>query len=134
MEENSLVGTKEEITDLFTPEVYTAKEKDVDRFVFHKGKLLKFNFEGSITCIRVTRIDRKNQRMWGVHIQPMLYHTAMGHYRHNIDVTEEAIQEHGGAWCSDCEVLVSEPSTEDGEVKAAERQERSLADGTEVPE
>lgn len=118
------MAEKEEITDMMADKVYTAKE-DGD-YVFYKGKVLKFDFEGSITSIKITKIDRKNKRMWGEHIELFDNNIVKTHYGHDVDKTSRL------PWCRDCEVPVSEPSTEDGEVKAKEREETHLSDGTKI--
>lgn len=125
VEPTNFVGKKEEITDILTPE--GCKSGD-----YKQGQLLKFNYEGSITCIRITKINRKVGRAWGIHVEPMNYNEAMGHYEHEIDATEDAIREHRVPFCVDCQVPVNQPSTEDGEVKARDRADRTLADGTVI--
>lgn len=116
-------GRKEEITDLLTPKGLLA---------MHVGRVLKFEYEGSVTVIKVTKIDRKNMRIWGQHIELIDQKIVRSHYGHLVDTTEETVREKGAPYCSDCEVIVNEPSTEDGEVKAAYRKEHTLADGTEI--
>lgn len=128
------MGKREEITDLFagSDAFYTDKEKD-GKYRMYKGKLLKFSYEGSIVPIVITRIDRKNKRVWGEHVELGEQQTVMSHFRHNVDSTVETMAEHNGvAFCTDCGVPVNQPSTEDGEVKAADRRDRTLADGTPI--
>lgn len=116
------MGKIEEISDMMTPETYTAKKDG--KFVFIKGKLLRFDYEGSKTELRVTKIDRKNQRMWAEHVQTGdQFEFIESHHGHLLDVTKEAYEEFGTAYCQDCEVPVTTPSTEDGEVKALNRVE-----------
>lgn len=105
---------REEITDLFRPEAI-AKIK--------VGTVLKFNYEGTITTIKVTR--KTKDRIWGKHIKPLIpANEAMSHYGHNIDVTMTPV------WCSDCEVPVRDASTKMGRDKYHRRQE----DGEDVQE
>lgn len=116
------MGKKEEITDLIS-------EKGMDKL--KKGQLLKFDYEGSITAIVITRIDRKNKRIWGEHTELGDQGAVMSHYRHAVDSTPETMAKYNGvAYCTDCEVPVSEYSTEDGDVKALNRADRTLEDGT----
>lgn len=123
-------GEKEEITDLFNlkPEIYTDIDLDTDKFRFHKGKVLRFKYEGSLTTIRITKIDRKNKRMWGQHIELVNPAIAKSHYGHNVDTTQVPM------WCTDCDVPITEHSTEDGDVKAADRKDKTLSDGTIIDE
>jgi len=118
---SNLVGKKEEITDILT-------EKGIKSGEFKKGQLLRF----TQTVIKITKIDKKNGRAWGVHVEPMKYHQAMGHYGHNIDATDEAVKEYGVPFCEDCEVPVNEEATKAGKTKAADRAERTLSDGTVI--
>lgn len=116
---------KEEITDLFNPSVYDDRN-EWGKYVFYKGRVLVFNFEGSTTNIKITRIDRKNKRMWGEHIELHDQNIVRSHYRHNVDATVDP------PFCTDCEVPVSEPATEDGEKKYLDRKDQRLADGTPI--
>lgn len=111
------IGKKEEITDLIRPSAY--KDKN-----FKVGLVLKM--EGA--TLKLTRVDRKNKRCWAEHIELVNQRIVLQHYNHLIDKTKEPL------FCIDCRVNINEASTEDGEVKAAERQERTLSDGTEIEE
>lgn len=84
-------GFKEEITDLFNPKAIPQ---------IKVGTVFKFNYEGTITAIKVTR--KSKGRLWGVHVSLQPGKEAMTHYGHNIDVTSNPV------WCSDCEMPVSE--------------------------
>lgn len=115
----------EEITDMFTEEAYSAKQDG--KFLYKKGKLLRFEFEGSITELVITRIDRKNKRMWARHTRTgTSFDDIESHVDHLIDSSREAIEEFGTAFCQDCEVPIIEPSTQDGEVKAINRKQRKF--------
>lgn len=123
-------GSKvEEITDMMADKAYTAKDSE-GNFIFYKGKVLKFDYEGSITTLRITKIDRQAKRMWAEHIEIHDQAIVRSHYGHAVDITEEAKAEHGAPFCTDCQVPVIQPSTEDGEVKAQDRADRTLSDGT----
>lgn len=126
-EEKNMVGFKEEISDILTAEGIRSGE-------FKKGQMLKFEYEGSQTCIKITRIDRKNGRAWGEHIEPVNNNIALSHYGHNLDATEETIREHRVPFCTDCEIPVSTEATIDGKRKVEEREENTLEDGTVVNE
>lgn len=126
----------EEISDMMTPKSYIDR---VDgQYVFRKGKVLKFNYEGSITSLKITKIDRKNQRMWAVQINLHDQRIVVSHYGHSVDTTGEALEKYGSPWCEDCEIPVTEPSTEDGDRNALDRrddEERNvLSDGTRLDE
>lgn len=107
------MNKKEEITDLIRPEAF-------DDPNFKKGLALVMEK----ATIKITKIDRKNKRVWGEHIVLMDQKTTLSHYGHNVDTTQET------PFCTDCEVPVDQPSTEDGEVKYADRRDRTLEDGT----
>lgn len=119
------MGKKEEISDMLDPKAFddpnfqaarTKKDGTVD------GTVLKFEK----ATIKVTKIDRKNKRAWGEHIVLVDQKTTYSHLGHNVDMTLDM------PWCSDCEVPVNEPSTEDGEVKALNRKDSQLEDGTPI--
>ncbi|UOF80581.1 hypothetical protein [Caudoviricetes sp.] len=122
-EEKNMVGFKEEITDILTAEGVRSGD-------FKKGQMLKFEYEGSVTCIKITRIDRKNGRAWGEHIEPINNNVALSHYGHNIDTTEETIKEYRVPYCTDCEMPVNNEASDEGKKKAEEREENTLEDGT----
>lgn len=109
------MGKKEEISDVMADKSYTAKD-DTGKYVFYVGRILKFSYEGSPITIKITRIDRKNKRMWGEHIALYNMDIGMTHYGHDVDSSDNA-----RVWCRDCDVEVSEPATEEGEVKALQR-------------
>lgn len=98
-------GYKEELTDMFKPEAIPK---------IKVGSVLKFEYEGSITCIRITR--RTQTRIWGVHVTLLDYNTMMSHYGHNLDATEEP------TWCDDCECPVTEVSNAFGRAASLKRQ------------
>lgn len=127
LEEKNLVGFKEEITDILTADGIRSGE-------FKKGQLLKFEYEGSVTCIKITRLDRKNGKAWGEHIEPVNNNVALSHYGHNLDATEEAIREYRVPYCTDCEVPVNAEASADGKRKVQEREDGRLEDGTEITE
>lgn len=121
----TMVTKREEITDLFG-DVYTEKDPETDKFVFRVGRVLRFEYEGSFTTIKVIKIDRKTKRMWGEHIELVNQKIVRRHYGHDVD-TEQA-----PPFCNDCQVPVTEGSTEDGEVKYQDRKDRYLSDGTPI--
>ncbi len=124
-EEKNMVGFKEEITDILTAEGIRSGE-------FKKGQMLKFEYEGSQTCIKITRLDKKNGRAWGEHIEPVNNNIALSHYGHNLDATEEAIRQYRVPYCTDCETPVSLEATPEGKRKVETREENTLEDGTEI--
>lgn len=118
---------KEEITDLFSPSVYEEIDSE-GKHIFYVGRLLKFNYEGSLTSIKITKIDRKNKRMWGQHVEIIDQKIVRSHYGHSVNVAVDP------PYCTDCEALVTQPSTEDGEKKYKDRLDSHLADGTPINE
>lgn len=110
---------KEELTDIIKPEAF-------DDPKFKKGLVLKF----AEATIKLTRVDRKNRRVWGEHITLVNQRVTLSHYGHLINATEEMQQIYGTPFCEECNVPLTEESTEDGDVKAAERREGMLEDGT----
>lgn len=110
------MGRKEDLTDMMIDRAYTDRDEN-GKFVFHKGKVLTFNYEGSPIHIRITKIDRKNKKMFGEHISLYDFNTGMSHYGHDVDASDK---EH--IFCRDCNVEIDQPATEEGEVKAIMRQ------------
>lgn len=110
---------KEEITDLLS---------DAAINTFKVGQVLKF----SNATIRITKIDRKNMRVWGQHVSLYDQKIVNTHIGHHIDKSIKTVGLHGTPFCLDCQVPLSEPSTEDGEVKAKDRADRELSDGTKI--
>lgn len=110
---------REEITDLVS-------DKGIQELKV--GQVLKFQ----TATIKITKIDRKNMRIWGEHVALVDQKTSFGHYGHLIDTTEETQREYGAPYCSECEVPITEEPTSAGKKKVAEREERTLADGTEI--
>lgn len=99
---------KEEISDLLLPKAIQE---------FKKGQLLVFQMEDVKTFIVITKLDRKNGRAWGKHIEPINATYAFQHYGHFIDQADDVIERYGCPWCKDCEVPISEGATEEGNVK-----------------
>ena len=110
------MGKKENLSDMFIDRFYTDKDTKGE-YVNKVGKMLKFEYEGSPTHIKITRIDRKNKRVWGEHIKLYDFNTGMSHYGHDLDTSDS-----NHIYCRDCQVEISQPHTEEGEVKAIERQ------------
>ncbi len=102
---------KEEITDLIS-------EKGMANLKV--GKILIFDR----ATIKVTRIDRKNKRIWGEHISLVDQTIVRTHYGHKVDATQKP------PFCTDCELTVDQASTEDGDKKALDRIDNTLSDGT----
>lgn len=100
------MGKREEITDLIKPEAF-------DDPKFKKGLLLKF----TKASIVITRVDRKNKRVWGEHQKTYEFNTAISHYGHNVEKNDD-----GSAYCNDCMTEIDQAATEEGEVKAIQRQ------------
>lgn len=111
-----MAKNREDLTDMMIDRAYTDKDEH-GKYVFYVGRTLHFNYEGSPTIIKITKIDRKNKRMWGERIALYDFNTGMSHYGHDVDTSDpERI------FCRDCEVEISQPNTEEGEVKAIQRQ------------
>lgn len=108
------MAKSEEITDMMTEKAF----RD-----FKVGKMLGF---ADGTRMRVTKIDRKNMRMWAVKIELVNQTVTRSHYGHSVDATIPG----DIPFCNDCKVNINEPSTEDGEKKALDRADRTLQDGT----
>jgi len=110
---------KENISDLIDPKAY----KDPK---FKKGLVLKF----SEATIRITRVDRKNEKTWGEHIKLVNNNKGFSHYEHHLDSTSDMLKEYGVPYCSDCEIPVSEMANNVGHKKAQDREDARLSDGT----
>lgn len=104
------MGKKEEITDIF-PEPQAIAQLKV-------GTVLKF---ADGTQIKVTR--KTKTRIWGEHVELLDMDTGMSHYGHNLDTTQEALQEYGVPYCQDCEVAVRNQATTTGNMKAMQRED-----------
>lgn len=115
-------GEREEITDLIADAAY----RPIKDGGIKPGQLLKFQYAN----IKVTKVDRKNKRVWGVHVQLSQHKNVSSHTGHDVDVTQNP------PFCRDCEVPVTEHSTEDGDKKFLDRrddEERNmLSDGTRI--
>lgn len=128
----SKIKKVEEVTDIidglkqrYTPENFKAMN-------IKKGKVLRFNNGGEIVTLRITRVQ--GNRYWAAHVELVNQMIVRSHYGHNVDASETAMAEYKVPFCTDCQVPVDEASTEDGDVKAADRRDRTLADGTEIPD
>lgn len=118
-------GEREEITDLISDSAY----RPIKDGGIKPGQLLKFQ----LANIKVTKVDRKNKRVWGVHVRLNESKNVLSHTGHDVLVQP------GGSpipFCRDCQLPVTEHSTEDGDKKFLDRrdaQERNtLSDGTIV--
>lgn len=99
------MAKKEEITDVIAPEAFEDKK-------FKKGLVLKF----AKATLKITKVDRKNKRVWAEHVSMYDIDTAMGHYGHDV-----AQQPDGTVFCNDCGSEIDQNATEEGEVKAITR-------------
>lgn len=117
------MGRKEEITDMISDAAFRpVKDGGID-----VGMLLKFEKAN----IKVTKVDRKNNRIWGEHVEPQNYQTIISHTGHNVTMRTDTFP-----FCEDCQVSVKEPATEDGDKKALDRRDdeerNTLSDGTRI--
>lgn len=118
------MGEKEEITDIinalkdrYTTEHFAAMQ-------IKKGKVLRFDYEGSPVTLKITRVAKG--RYWAEHVELIDQRIVRTHNRHNIDAAVNP------PFCIDCEVPVDEPSNEDGEKKYQDRVDTHLTDGTPI--
>lgn len=109
------MGKKEEITDVISDEAYGDPK-------FKKGLVLKF----AKATLRLTRVDRKNKRVWAEHISLYDFNKGMTHYGHDVDGSDP---QH--VYCRDCKLEISDEATKEGEIKAAHRQEEVDEDEAE---
>lgn len=107
------MNKKEEITDMITDAAYDDPE-------FKKGLVLKFDYEGSKTSLKLTRVDRKNKRTWAEHINLIKMDQGMSHYGHEIDATQNP------PYCTDCDEPVDQFANQDGNNKAWDRDEKKM--------
>lgn len=110
------MGKKEDLTDMMIDAAYTDRGED-GKYLFYKGRVLTFSYEGSPIHIKITRIDRKNKKMYGERIALYDFNTGMSHYGHDVDTTDS---DH--IYCNDCKVEIDQPATEEGEVASIMRQ------------
>jgi hypothetical protein len=116
------VGLKEEITDIVEGIHARYSEENFKKLRIKKGRVLRFDYEGSKTTIRITKVA--NGRYWGEHIELHDQRIVRSHTRHDVDTDQKP------PFCRDCQVPVTQPSTEDGEKKYQDREDRQLSDGT----
>ncbi len=91
---------KEEITDLFGDKIDKALE------IYKKGQVLKFE----MATIRITRVDKKNNRIWGEHIDLHKEAVINSHKDHQIGEPDE----NGVPFCEDCQTPVTKMATNEG--------------------
>lgn len=91
------------------------------------GRVLGFDYEGSKTYLEIGRIT-KDGIYYAKEIELHDPTTVSSHMHHNVDATGEV------AYCTDCEVPITEPSNPKGRAKFEERKERHLSDGTPIDE
>lgn len=113
------MGKKEDLTDMMIDRAYTDRDEN-GKYVFYKGRVLTFSYEGSPIHIKITRIDRKNKKMYGERIALYDFNTGMSHYGHEVDTTDTA-----HIYCNDCKVEIDQPATEEGEVASIMRQKET---------
>lgn len=101
------MSKREEITDVIKPEAF-------DDPNFKKGLVLKF----AKATLKLTRVDRKNKRVWAEHMNLYDFNKGMSHYGHDVDTSDPS-----RVYCNDCKLEISDNATEEGEIKATHRQE-----------
>lgn len=101
------MGKKEEITDLISDRAIK------NPLVIHKGKVLVFQMEDDTTTIKITKVDRKNCRVWGEHIDLIEMQNVVSHENHNVDMKKR--------FCNDCKSPIGVGATEEGNVRAIQR-------------
>lgn len=118
-------GTKEEITDMITDAAY----RPIKDGGIKPGQLLKFQTASLV----VTKVDRKNKRVWAKHVESINNQVVVSHVGHDVDIHNPDMP-----FCRDCQVLVNQPATEDGDKKALDRRDdeerNQLSDGTRIDE
>lgn len=118
-------GQKEEITDIISDAAY----RPIKDGGIKPGQLLKLQFAN----IKITKVDRKNKRVWGVHVKLNESKNVLSHTGHDVKVNDAT---NPIPFCNDCQVPVIEPATEDGDKKFLDRrddnEQHTLADGTRV--
>ena len=97
---------------------------------FKVGRVMTFNYEGSLTTLEITRIE--DGKWFAKHVELHEPNTVASHYHHNVNTTEETVREYGSPYCSDCEVPVSQPATLEGKKTYETRKENYLPDGTYI--
>lgn len=119
------MGKKEEITDIISDAAF----RPVADGGIDKNMLLKFER----ATIKITKVDRKNKRVWGEHVMPQNIQTIISHTGHDVTLRTDTFP-----FCNDCGVSVKEPATEDGDKKALDRRDdeerNTLGDGTRIDE
>ena len=101
------MSKREEITDMITDAAFGDPN-------FKKGLVLKF----AKATLKITRVDRKNKRVWAEHISLYDFNKGMSHYGHDVDVSDP-----NKVWCNDCNLEISDQASKEGDIKAGHRQE-----------
>ena len=101
------MSKREEISDMIVPEAY-------DDPNFKKGLVLKF----TKATLKLTKVDRKNKRVWAEHISLYDFNKGMSHYGHDVDTSDPA-----RIYCNDCKLEISDEATTEGDIKATHRQD-----------
>lgn len=91
---------KEEITDIFGDQIAQAVN------VYKKGQVLKFE----LATIRITRIDRKHNRIWGEHIDLYREEVINSHKGHAVGEPDE----NGIPFCEDCQAPITKMASTEG--------------------
>lgn len=116
------LGQREEITDIINDIKARYTPENFESLRIKKGRVLRFDYEGTPITIRVTR--KAGDRYWGVHVELHDQRIVRSHTKHDVDLSSKP------PFCNDCQVIVTEPATEDGEKKFQDREDRHLSDGT----
>lgn len=118
------VGQKEEITDIINDIKARYTPENFAKMRIKKGKILRFDYEGTPVTLRITR--KAGDRYWAEHVELHDQQVVRMHTNHDVELNSKP------PFCNDCQVPVTEPATEDGEKKYKDREDRYLSDGTPI--
>lgn len=94
------MNKKEELTDVIS-------DKGIREIKV--GSVLRFDYEGSLIEIKITKKDTKAMRIWGEHTTLVDMNTGMSHHGHFIDSKQNP------PFCEDCKLPINQRATSEGE-------------------
>lgn len=114
---------EEDITDVIEQMRLNYTPEHFEEMGIKEGKVLKFIMEGSITTLKITRVE--DGKYFAEHIYPVDMDTGFSHYGHIIDTDKATQEKHGAGYCHDCDRPINQPATEEGDTKAYLRQQEA---------
>lgn len=114
---------EEDITDVIDEMRQQYTPENFEKMNIVVGRVLKFDYEGSKTTLKITRIE--DGKYFAEHIYTTDMDTGFSHYGHIVESDKATQEKYGAAYCRDCECPTNEPATEEGDTKAYLRQQEA---------